>query len=97
MTERIAVVGAGYWSQFQFEGWRDAGAPVAAMCNRSPANAAPLAERFGVSDAAKERKVLAIGNVVDTQPQYPDTVIAAADKRLQGKRQHVRKARRSQP
>ncbi len=36
------------------------------------------AERFGVSDAAKERKVLAIGNVIDTQPQYPDTVIASA-------------------
>ncbi len=28
--------------------------------------------------AAKERKVLAIGNVIDTQAQYPDTVIASA-------------------
>jgi basic membrane protein A len=36
------------------------------------------AERFGVSDAAKERGKLAIGNVVDTQPQYPDTVVASA-------------------
>lgn len=36
------------------------------------------AERFGVSDAAKERKVLAIGNVIDTQKQYPETVIASA-------------------
>ncbi|MFT3818766.1 MAG: BMP family protein [Rubrivivax sp.] len=36
------------------------------------------AERFGVSDAAKERKVLAIGNVIDTQDQYPDTVAASA-------------------
>ncbi|NYZ11089.1 BMP family protein [Azospirillum sp. RWY-5-1] len=36
------------------------------------------AERFGVSDAAKERKVLAIGNVINTQPQYPDTVVASA-------------------
>jgi basic membrane lipoprotein Med (substrate-binding protein (PBP1-ABC) superfamily) len=36
------------------------------------------AERFGVSDAAKERKVLAIGNVIDTQPNYPDTVVASA-------------------
>ena len=36
------------------------------------------AERFGVSDAAKERKVLAIGNVANTQPDYPDTVIASA-------------------
>ena len=36
------------------------------------------AERFGVADAAKERKVLAIGNVIDTQAQYPDTVVASA-------------------
>ena len=36
------------------------------------------AERFGVSDAAKERRVLAIGNVIDTQAQYPETVVASA-------------------
>ena len=36
------------------------------------------AERFGVSDAAKERGKLAIGNVVDTQDKYPDTVVASA-------------------
>ncbi|NND42031.1 MAG: BMP family protein [Silicimonas sp.] len=36
------------------------------------------AERFGVSDAAKEKGVLAIGNVIDTQAEYPDTVVASA-------------------
>ena len=36
------------------------------------------AERFGVSDAAKERKVLAVGNVIDTQADYPETVVASA-------------------
>ncbi len=36
------------------------------------------AERFGVSDAAKERGVLAIGNVIDTQPDYPETVVTSA-------------------
>ena len=36
------------------------------------------AERFGVSDAAQERGVLAIGNVIDTQPEYPETVVASA-------------------
>ncbi|AUR00074.1 BMP family protein [Phaeobacter inhibens] len=36
------------------------------------------AERFGVSDAAKEKGVLAIGNVIDTQGDYPDTVAASA-------------------
>jgi basic membrane protein A len=36
------------------------------------------AERFGVSDAAKEKSVLAIGNVIDTQADYPDAVVASA-------------------
>ena len=36
------------------------------------------AERFGVSDAAKEKGKLAIGNVINTQPQYPDTVVVSA-------------------
>jgi basic membrane lipoprotein Med (substrate-binding protein (PBP1-ABC) superfamily) len=36
------------------------------------------AERYGVTDAAKERKILAVGNVIDTQPQYPDTIICSA-------------------
>ena len=36
------------------------------------------AERYGVTDAAKERGKLAIGNVIDTQPQYPDTIVASA-------------------
>jgi basic membrane lipoprotein Med (substrate-binding protein (PBP1-ABC) superfamily) len=36
------------------------------------------AERFGVSDAAQERGVLAIGNVIDTQADYPETVVVSA-------------------
>lgn len=36
------------------------------------------AERFGVSDAAKEKGILAVGNVIDTQSEYPDTVVASA-------------------
>lgn len=36
------------------------------------------AERFGVTDAAKERGKLAIGNVIDTQPEYPETIVASA-------------------
>ena len=36
------------------------------------------AERFGVSDAAMEKGILAIGNVIDTQAEYPDTVVASA-------------------
>jgi basic membrane lipoprotein Med (substrate-binding protein (PBP1-ABC) superfamily) len=36
------------------------------------------AERFGVSDAAVERDVKAIGNVIDTAGDYPDTILASA-------------------
>ena len=36
------------------------------------------AERFGVSDAAQERGIYSIGNVIDTQPDYPETVVASA-------------------
>ncbi|WP_366657511.1 BMP family protein [Fodinicurvata sp. EGI_FJ10296] len=36
------------------------------------------AERFGVSDAAMERGILAIGNVIDTQEDYPGTIAASA-------------------
>ena len=36
------------------------------------------AERFGVSDAAVERNVKAIGNVIDTAADYPGTILASA-------------------
>jgi len=36
------------------------------------------AERYGVSDAAQERDVYAIGNVIDTQDEYPGTILASA-------------------
>ena len=48
MNERIAMVGAGYFAAFQLEGWRDAGVPVAALCDLDAKRAESLAERFGV-------------------------------------------------
>ena len=36
------------------------------------------AERFGVSDAAKEKGLLAIGNVIDTAADYPGTILSSA-------------------
>ncbi|MBK0399895.1 BMP family protein [Limibaculum sp. M0105] len=36
------------------------------------------AERFGVSDAAKERGIKAIGNVIDTSADYEGTILASA-------------------
>ncbi|MBK6004822.1 Gfo/Idh/MocA family oxidoreductase [Ramlibacter ginsenosidimutans] len=48
MTERIVMIGAGYWAQFQVEGWRDAGAPLRAIANRHLENAEALARRYGI-------------------------------------------------
>jgi predicted dehydrogenase len=42
------MVGAGYFAQFQLEGWRDCGAPVVALCDLDLARAEALAARFGV-------------------------------------------------
>jgi len=36
------------------------------------------AERFGAADAAKERGIRAIGNVIDTAADYPGTILASA-------------------
>lgn len=48
MSERVVMVGAGYWAQFQVEGWRDAGAPLAAIANRHLDAAQALAQRYAV-------------------------------------------------
>ncbi|MEO5735191.1 MAG: Gfo/Idh/MocA family oxidoreductase [Rubrivivax sp.] len=45
---RIAVVGAGYFAQFQLAGWRDAGARVVGVADLDPDRAAALAQRFDV-------------------------------------------------
>ena len=36
------------------------------------------AERAGVNEAARDRKVLTIGNVVNEQAQFPDTQVTSA-------------------
>ncbi|MBU1358916.1 MAG: Gfo/Idh/MocA family oxidoreductase [Gammaproteobacteria bacterium] len=49
--ERIAMVGAGYFAQFQIGGWRDAGFPVIALCDLDMARASELAQRMDVGAA----------------------------------------------
>jgi D-apiose dehydrogenase len=47
---RIAVVGAGYFSQFHLEGWAHLkGVQVVALCDSDPIKAATLAARYGVA------------------------------------------------
>jgi predicted dehydrogenase len=46
---RVAVAGAGYFTQFQLDGWkRMPEVELAAICNRDQAKARALAERFGI-------------------------------------------------
>jgi predicted dehydrogenase len=46
---RIAVLGAGFWAQFQIAAWKEVpGAEVVAIYNRTRARATALAARFGV-------------------------------------------------
>ena len=50
MTQRIAMVGAGYFAQFQLEGWRDIGAPALALCDIDRERALALGARFGIAN-----------------------------------------------
>ena len=82
MSERIVMVGAGYWAQFQVEGWRDAGAPLAAICNRHLDAAQALAQRYGVprcyDDLARiEVPVGDLAAVLDRRPEVAAAVQAA--------------------
>ena len=44
------MVGAGYFAQFQLEGWRDCGVPVLALCDTAAERAGALGKRFQVPD-----------------------------------------------
>lgn len=45
---RVAVLGAGYWAQFQIAAWQAEGAEVAAIWNRTRSRAEATAARFGI-------------------------------------------------
>lgn len=71
MTQRIAMVGAGYFAQFQLEGWRDAGAPVAALCDVDAQRAGALAARFSVPASYTDAHVM----LDDVRPTLVDVVL----------------------
>ena len=48
MPQRVAMVGAGYFAQFQLEGWRDIGAPAIALCDIDRERAVALGARFDI-------------------------------------------------
>lgn len=58
MAQRIVMVGAGYFAQFQLEGWRDAGVAVDAPCDTDIARAESLAERFGIPRCCSDAQAM---------------------------------------
>lgn len=74
MSDRIAMVGAGYFAQFQVEGWRDAGAPVAALCDQEAARAQALAAKFGVANCYTDT----IAMLDQERPSLLDVVLPPA-------------------
>jgi predicted dehydrogenase len=47
---RIAMVGAGYFAQFQLQGWEEADAPVMHLCDLDSLRAQELASRFHINN-----------------------------------------------
>lgn len=47
---RVACVGAGYFSQFQYEAWHRLDVELAAICNKTEANARKIAEKFDIAE-----------------------------------------------
>lgn len=73
-NERVVMIGAGYWAQFQVEGWRDAGSPLVAIANRNPAHAEALAQRYGVPKCYAD-----VATMLDVeQPTLVDIVLPPA-------------------
>ena len=48
METRVAVLGTGYWAQFQVAAWQALGVPVVAVWNRTRSRAEAFAARFGI-------------------------------------------------
>jgi predicted dehydrogenase len=84
---RVAVAGAGYFTQFQLDGWkRMPEVELAAICNRDQEKARALAERFGIprvyGDVAEmiERERPGLLDIVTPPVTHRDYVTAAAQR-----------------
>lgn len=68
---RVAVVGAGFFSQFHLEGWRQQpGVELVGLCDADPLRVASLAKRFGIDPVFTH-----VGHMLEaTQPDLVDVV-----------------------
>ena len=75
---RIAIIGAGFISDYHIRGLQDAGAEVVAIASRTLANAQAKAEQFRIPEAVSDYRALLqrpdIGAVVITKALDPGIV-----------------------
>lgn len=71
---RVLVVGAGYFARFHLAGWREAGAPVAGVCDVDAARAHTLAGEFGVAATGTDAAAM----MDSLQPDLVDVVLPPA-------------------
>lgn len=63
---RVAVIGAGYFSQFHLQGWEQVGgAKVVALCDRDSARAKAAATQFNIDNVVADVDTLASRNDID--------------------------------
>jgi D-apiose dehydrogenase len=58
-TMRFAMIGSGFWAQYQLSGWRELpGVECVAVCNRTAHKAAALAQKFAISSVYTDARDL---------------------------------------
>ena len=83
---KIAVVGAGFWSNFQIAGWHEIpGAQVVAICNRTLSRAEQVATRFGLNpypdfDSMVDAEQPDVIDIITGVETHADYVLRAAQR-----------------
>jgi D-apiose dehydrogenase len=83
---KIAVVGAGFWSNFQITGWGEvAGAQVVAICNRTLSRAEQVAAMFGLNpypdfDSMVDAEKPDVIDIITGVETHADYVLRAANR-----------------
>ncbi|MGL4233131.1 MAG: Gfo/Idh/MocA family protein [Casimicrobium sp.] len=62
---RVAMIGAGYFSQFHLRGWRQCGAKVVALCDTNRDRALAAAKQFDVDDVYDDANALLLRDDID--------------------------------
>ncbi len=83
---KIAVLGTGYWAQFQIAAWQDIGCEVVAVWNRTLKRAQDTAERFKIPEVYEtveqllEEAQYDIVDIITDAEVHEELVLAAAAK-----------------